>query len=96
VVLFTSFALFALWLFRLSEFPKRSDRPADKRWRDDACLICGILIVASMLWAGLAGLMHSPIVVPEAIATMSFAVSWLIKGEALATVRNAAGRLMAH
>ncbi len=96
VVLFASFAVFALWLFRLSEFPKRSDRPPDKRRRDDACLVCGILIVVGMLWAGVAGLLDAPIVIPEAIATMSFAVSWLVKGEAFTAAWGAAKRVIAR
>jgi len=82
VVLFVSFILFAIWLFRKSNVPRRQDRPRDKRWRDDICLACGILMIVAVLWAASSMFTHAPIFVPESIAIAAFAVSWLTKGEA--------------
>ena len=82
VVLFLAFILFAIWLFRKSNVPRRSDRPLDKRRRDDICLACGIVMIASVLWAASSMFTHAPIFLPESIAIIAFAVSWLTKGEA--------------
>jgi hypothetical protein len=82
VVLFVSFILFAIWLFRKSNVPRRQDRPRDKRWRDDICLACGILMIVAVLWAASSMVTHAPIFLPESIAIGAFAVSWLTKGEA--------------
>jgi hypothetical protein len=82
VALFVSFILFAIWLFRKSNVPRRADRPPDKRRRDDICLACGIVMIVSVLWAASAMFTHAPIVVPESIAIIAFAISWLTKGEA--------------
>jgi glycopeptide antibiotics resistance protein len=87
VVLFISFILFAIWLFRKTSGPK-SARDADKQMRDRLCLICGIAMIVGVLWAGSSGLVArrhhnpAPIFLPESIAIVAFAVSWLIKGEA--------------
>jgi len=82
VLLFVSFILFAIWLFRKSDIPLRRDRPPDKRWRDDICLGCGLVMIGAVLWAASSIITGRPIFVPEAIAIVAFAVSWLIKGEA--------------
>jgi hypothetical protein len=42
--------------------------------------VCGIAIVASIAWAGVAGMNKRSILVPESIALVAFAVSWLVKG----------------
>jgi len=81
VVLFTSFILFAIWLFRKSNIPRRQDRPPDKRRRDDICLACGIIMIITVLWAASSTFTHAPIFLPESIAIAAFAVSWLTKGE---------------
>jgi heme/copper-type cytochrome/quinol oxidase subunit 2 len=81
VVLFVSFILFAIWLFRKSNVPRRQDRPLDKRRRDDICLACGILMIVAVLWAASSMVTHAPIFLPESIAIGAFAVSWLTKGE---------------
>lgn len=102
-VLFTSFILFSIWLFRKSSIPERSRRPLDKQRRDTVSLICGIVMIAAVLWTASSILTHSAIFVPEAIAIIAFAVSWLVKGEAyepvVAAVRGVrnqtAGRLHA-
>jgi hypothetical protein len=81
VVLFVTFILFSIWLFRKSDVPKRSDRPFEKRTRDDLCLICGLTMIVCLLWAMGASIAHKPFFVPEAIAILAFAISWLAKGE---------------
>jgi hypothetical protein len=81
-LLFTSFILFSLWLFRKSSIPKRKDRPREKRIRDDVCLACGVVMIGSVLWAASTMITHAPIFVPESIAVEAFAISWLAKGDA--------------
>lgn len=81
VVLFSSFILFAIWLFRKSNVPQRGDRPLDKRWRDDVCLLCGIVMIISVLVSASSLLTHRHIFWPESIAVGAFAISWLTKGE---------------
>ncbi len=93
VVLFVSFILFAIWLFRKSNVPLRRDRPPDKRRRDDICLACGILMIVAVLWAASSMFTHAPIFLPESIAIIAFAVSWLIKGEAYKPVMQMVRKL---
>jgi hypothetical protein len=81
-VLFITFILFSIWLFRKSSIPERRDRPREKQRRDDVCLICGLVMIVSVLWTASALITKAPIFLPEAIAIMAFAVSWLVKGEA--------------
>jgi len=92
VVLFTMFAVFALWLFRIT--PSGKQAPADKRWRNKLYLVCGTVIVASIIWAGIAGLNGGPIFLPESVALVAFAVSWLVKGYAHRTIADAARSLL--
>lgn len=92
VVLFTMFAVFALWLFRIT--PGEDQAPADKRWRNHVYLVCGTIIIASIMWAGIAGLNGRPIFLPESIALVAFAVSWLVKGYAHRTIADAARALL--
>jgi hypothetical protein len=91
-VLFVMFAIFALWLFRLTA-PGEQPR-ADKRRRNLVYLICGILIVASIVWAGVSRLNGKSIFWPESIALIAFAVSWLVKGNAVNTIMSTARSLM--
>ncbi len=93
VLLFVSFILFAIWLFRKSSILHRADRPRDKRWRDDICLACGIAMIVAVLWAGSSVITGRPIFLPEAIAIVAFAVSWLVKGEAYQPVLRAVKRI---
>jgi len=92
VVLFLAFILFSIWLFRKSSIPRRQDRPREKRWRNAVYLACGIAMILSMLWAASSLVTDAPIFWPEAIAIVSFAVSWLVKGEADLPLRHAVGR----
>jgi hypothetical protein len=93
VVLFVTFILFAIWLFRKSNIPRRRDRPLDKRHRDDTCLACGIVMIVCIIWAGSSMRTHAPIFIPESIAIIAFAVSWLTKGEARKAAMQAVRKL---
>jgi len=83
-ILFAMFAVFSLWLFRKST--SGSAMPRDKQWRNAFYTLCGLVIVAGMLWAGIAGVKGQPIFWPESLALVFFAASWLIKGEAPTTI----------
>jgi succinate dehydrogenase/fumarate reductase cytochrome b subunit len=91
VVLFTMFAVFSLWLFRLTTGGR--EKPRDKRLRNAFYLGCGIVIVASMVWAGVAGAKGSPIFAPESLALVAFAASWLVKGEAPTMIAEKLGKI---
>lgn len=82
-VLFLMFAVFSIWLFRLSDQGKRAERDAAKRRRDDVCLICGLVILAAIVWVVLTPGGES-IFWQETLALEAFAVSWLVKGKARA------------
>jgi hypothetical protein len=81
-LLFTTFSLFSLWLFRRSRIPKGRPLPPGKRFRNRVYLICGIVMIVCILWAGSALVWPRPVFWPEAIALWAFAVSWLVKGRA--------------
>lgn len=91
IVLFTMFAVFSLWLFRKTREGEEPD--ARKLRRNRIFLLCGIVIVASMIWAGINGASDRPIFVPESIALVAFAFSWLTKGYAYRTIAEAAKAL---
>jgi hypothetical protein len=92
VALFVCFILFATWLFRKSSVAK-SDRPLEKRRRDAVSLTCGIVMIVCVLWALVAAKRDGNILVPEAIAIVAFAISWLVKGEAYLPIVRAIRRL---
>ena len=82
IVMFLMFAIFCLWLFRLTDQPKR-DLPRDKRWRDRIYLICGLTIVGSSLWVGyLSKTGATQIFWQEALAIGAFSFAFLVKGGA--------------
>jgi len=87
VALFGLFALFSLWLFRLGAPGEQPD--LEKVRRNRIYLASGIIILASMLWAGIAGSQARPIFLPESVALAAFAVSWLVKGRAGRTIIRA-------
>jgi hypothetical protein len=92
IVLFAMFAVFAFWLFRLTA---DGEQPAaDKRRRNNVYLVCGIAIVGCIGWAGFNGVNGRPIFLPESIALIAFAVSWLVKGYAHRTIAGAARSLL--
>jgi hypothetical protein len=86
IVLFAMFAVFCLWLFRLGT---SDPTPPDKRRRNLIYVLCGIVILISMAWAGIAGWKDKPIFIPESLALTAFAASWLTKGRAPRTIANA-------
>lgn len=92
VVLFLMFAVFALWLFRLSA--KNEPQTEGKRVRNAIYIVCGIVILACVAWAGISGLRDRPIFWPESIALIAFSVSWLVKGYALDTIMAAARSML--
>lgn len=91
IILFLMFAVFALWLFRLTE--EGVALTADKERRNQIYLACGIVIVICIGWAGLNGWSGREIFWPESIALIAFAISWLVKGYALRTIVDAARSL---
>lgn len=84
IVLFSMFAVYSLWLFRLGD----GQPDAGKRRRNRIHLICGLVIISCIIWAGIAGWRGNPIFLPEAIALAAFAVSWLVKGHAHRSIRS--------
>ena len=96
VILFVSFILFAVWLFRKSNIPKGQKRPPEKRWRDRVCLACGLVMIGSVLWAASSLITDAAIFIPEAIAIIAFAISWLVKGEAYQPVLSVIRQLGQH
>ena len=90
VVLFAMFAVFALWLFRI----RPDGRTETTGWRNKVYLACGAAIVACIAWAGFNGATGRQIFVPESIALVAFAFSWLVKGYALETLVGSARRLL--
>ena len=91
VVLFAMFAVFALWLFRITATGEPIS-PGKQR-RNGVYLACGMVIVVSVIWAGVAGLNGRSIFWAESLALVAFAVSWLVKGYALSTIADAARSL---
>ena len=96
VVLFGAFILFSVWLFRKSGISTRRDRPPEKRRRDDVCLICGLVMIVAVIWAVMASIVDAPIFLPEAIAILAFAISWLSKGRAYQPILDAIRSLSAN
>jgi NADH:ubiquinone oxidoreductase subunit 5 (subunit L)/multisubunit Na+/H+ antiporter MnhA subunit len=71
----------AAWLFRKSEDERkkplpRDERPIEKRFRDDLCLIAGAIMSAALAWIGVA------FVADEEFVTKSFLKSLFVHGPA--------------
>lgn len=92
ISLFIVFIVFSLWLFRKTKVPKGEKLPYDKQWRNRIYLACGVVMVASVLWAGSSFFTGAPIFWPETMALSAFAVSWLVKGYAYRPLFNAVRR----
>lgn len=90
VVLFCSFAFFALFQFPKSEYTK-SEVPSGKRARNRIFFFCGGAMIACMLWAAIEIYNGGPIFWPETLALEFFAVSWLVKGRVDRTAAVAGG-----
>ena len=50
-------------------------------------------MIVAVLWAASSMFTHAPIFLPESIAIIAFAVSWLIKGEAYKPVMQMVRKL---
>jgi hypothetical protein len=92
VVLFCSFSFFSLFLFTKSKPDSGEPLTKGKRVRNRIYICCGILMVACIVWAGIASFLNAPIFLPEALALESFALSWLTKGRADRTAVSVARR----
>jgi hypothetical protein len=78
----------ALWLFRKTgpgSVPTRV-----KQLRDRVYLVCGIVMLVALSFAGIASLPFAtalnpinPVFWGEATAVVAFGVSWLVKGQAI-------------
>jgi hypothetical protein len=79
VILFSSFSFFSLFLFPKSNI-KGKPLPPDKQARNAIYHMCGIAILACMMWAGSSYFTGAPIFWAEALALEFFSVSWLVKG----------------
>lgn len=91
IVLFVMFAIFSLWLFRRTA-PGQQAAP-DKQMRNRIYLGCGILIVVGIAWAAYNKRNGDSIFLPESVALVAFAVSWLTKGYAHRSIKNQLARL---
>ena len=94
--LFLVFIVFSLWLFRKTGVPEGGELSPGKRQRNRVYLICGLVMVANVLWAGSSYFTGAPIFWAEILALWAFAVSWLVKGYAhrpvIDTVKGVLGR----
>jgi len=88
VVLFLSFAVFCLWLFRM----KKADEviTPEKRVRNQIYVSCGIAILIGIAWTGLNAAQHRHIFWPESVCVVAFAFSWLTKGRAGRSIKSKA------
>jgi heme A synthase len=86
IILLVMFAVFALFLFPIKDKEKKVQ--SDKRWRNRVYVFCGIVILASLIWAVVALRSGKSIFCPESIALVAFAVSWLVKGQAHTSIAN--------
>lgn len=82
VLLFVAFIAFALWIFRRTSVTQKDLMPTEKRWRNRVFLVCGVVMIVSVVWAAVVLNAGRPIFLPEAIALVAFAISWLVKGRA--------------
>jgi hypothetical protein len=91
VLLFSALSFFALFQFPKSKVGDGEPLPAGKRLRNGIYYLCGGVMAGCMVWAVIGGAAGKSIFWPEALALVSFAVSWLVKGRADRTA-IAAGR----
>lgn len=86
ILLFLMFAMFAIFLFPIKAKGKKV--PSGKRWRNRVYVSCGIVILATFIWARAASQNGKSIFWPESVALIAFAVSWLVKGQAHTSIAN--------
>lgn len=75
VLLFMSFIAFAIWIFRRTSVSSKKLMPIEKRRRNFLFLVCGMVMIVSVIWATVALRAGKPIFLPEAIALTAFTVS---------------------
>lgn len=87
-VMFVSLIVIALWLFRKTG--PDGGRTRMKQLRDRVYLVCGIVMLVALSFAGIASLPFAtalnpinPVFWGEATAIVAFGVSWLVKGQAI-------------
>ena len=95
VILFGSFIFFSLVLFPQSRIKTSKNRPRDKQFRNGVYIFCGLVMIACMIWAGIASYRNEDIFWPEVLALEFFAISWLVKGRVIKTA-VVAGRRTLH
>lgn len=88
-VLFTCFAIFSLWLFRRGA----SNSDPSKPWRNAVYAICGVIILAGMVWVVLT---KGSIFWPETMMLLAFSTSWLVKGRVDETIMAVLHNLWYH
>ncbi len=93
-VLFLSFSYFSLFLFTKTTPGRKGPLPGDKKARNVIYIFCGVMIPVSIAWAGIAAWLDAPIFVPESLALMFFAASWLTKGRIDRTAAGLVQRTM--
>lgn len=80
IVLFAMFAVYAIFLFPLTPTGEGDKVSLRYGGRNALYLVCGVLIVGSMIYAGFFA--DGSIFAAESIAMIAFAFSWLVKGKA--------------
>jgi len=91
-LLFSCLTVYSLCLFPSTGAPGSPPDPG-KAKRNLVYRLCGWGMVCMLIWVAVAGILKGPIFVPESLALVLFGVSWLTKGRALWTLREAATRL---
>jgi hypothetical protein len=96
VLLFAPLTVIALWLFRRTDPAREPTRV--KRLRNQVYLICGVVMLAALILAGLVSLPFAtglallhPVFWLETAAIVAFGVSWLVKGQAVLRDRQPPG-----
>jgi hypothetical protein len=87
-LMFVSLIVIALWLFRKTDPAAAPTRV--KQLRDRVYLVCGIVMLVALSFAGIASLPFAtalnpinPVFWGEATAIVAFGVCWLVKGQAI-------------
>ncbi len=85
IVLFACFAVFATFRFTITNSLHAPTHPTPGLRKTDRIAVyrvCGILIVCCMAWCVAASMNDQSIYIPESLALIFFAISWLVKGQA--------------
>ncbi len=79
--LFLIFIIFAVFVFTQSN-QRWADMHLNKKVRNVLSVLCGVLMLAGVIWTRLSGEASRPIFVPECFTIAFFAISWLLKASA--------------